>query len=72
MKYYIYISDSKVDMLLAQIPHDFKRRVALQFKVDLKVSWECPEQLRLKVKIVELPGLKLFVNLYVSTETWAL
>ncbi|HJP92113.1 MAG TPA: SAVMC3_10250 family protein [Pyrinomonadaceae bacterium] len=33
MKYYVYISDSKVDMLLAQIPHEFKRKVALQFKV---------------------------------------
>src|SRR6266446_5736775 len=37
MKYYVYISDSKVDMLLAQIPHDFKHKVALQFKVDLKI-----------------------------------
>jgi hypothetical protein len=37
MKYYIYISDAKVDMLLAQIPHDIKKKVATEFKVDLKL-----------------------------------
>lgn len=37
MKYYVYVSDTKVDMLLAQIPHDFKTKVATQFKIDLKV-----------------------------------
>lgn len=37
MKYYIYISDSKVDMLLAQIPHEQKKKIATEFKVDLKL-----------------------------------
>lgn len=37
MKYYIYISDSKVDMLLSQIPHDQKRKIATEFKIDLKL-----------------------------------
>jgi len=37
MKYYVYISDAKVDMLLAQIPHDAKQRLATEFKFDLKL-----------------------------------
>lgn len=37
MKYYIYVSDSKVDMLLAQIPHDAQQKLAIEFKVDLKL-----------------------------------
>jgi len=37
MKYYVYISDAKVDMLLPQIPHDVKKKVALEFGFDLKV-----------------------------------
>jgi hypothetical protein len=27
MKYYIYISDAKVDMLVPQLPHDIKKKV---------------------------------------------
>jgi hypothetical protein len=37
MKYYIYISDAKVDMLFSQIPHDIKKKVALEFGFDLKL-----------------------------------
>jgi hypothetical protein len=37
MKYYIYISDAKVNMLLPQIPHDLKKKLATEFKIDLKV-----------------------------------
>ncbi|WP_263353309.1 DUF7019 family protein [Acidicapsa acidisoli] len=37
MKYYIYISDAKVDMLFPQVPHDIKKKVALEFKMDLKL-----------------------------------
>lgn len=37
MKYYIYISDAKVDMLLPQIPHETKRKIATEFKIDLKL-----------------------------------
>ena len=37
MKYYVYISDAKVDMLLAQIPHDAKQRLATEFRFDLKL-----------------------------------
>lgn len=37
MKYYIYISDAKVNMLLAQIPHNIKKKVATEFKIDLKI-----------------------------------
>jgi hypothetical protein len=37
MRYYIYISDAKVDMLFPQVPHDIKKKVALEFKMDLKL-----------------------------------
>lgn len=37
MKYYVYISDSKVDMLLPQIPHETKRKIATEFKLDIKI-----------------------------------
>ncbi|HET6852469.1 MAG TPA: SAVMC3_10250 family protein [Pyrinomonadaceae bacterium] len=37
MKYYIYVSDSKVDMLLSQMPRDAKRKIATEFKIDLKL-----------------------------------
>lgn len=37
MKYYIYISDDKVDMLYAQIPQSIKSRIATEIKIDLKV-----------------------------------
>lgn len=37
MKYYVYISDAKVDMLLPQVPHDIKKKVAVEFKTDIKI-----------------------------------
>ena len=37
MKYYVYVSDSKVDMLLSQIPHEVKKKIAAEFKFDLKL-----------------------------------
>ena len=37
MKYYIYISDAKVDMLFPQVPHAIKKKVATEFGIDLKV-----------------------------------
>ena len=37
MKYYVYISDAKVDMLFPQVPHEIKRRVATEWKMDLKL-----------------------------------
>jgi len=37
MKYYIYISDAKVDMLFPQVPHVIKKKVATEWKIDLKV-----------------------------------
>jgi len=35
MKYYTYISDSKIDMLLPQIPHEVKKKMATKFGFDL-------------------------------------
>lgn len=37
MRYYIYISDSKVDMLLPQVPNQIKRKIADEFAIDLKI-----------------------------------
>jgi hypothetical protein len=37
VKYYVYISDAKVDMLFPQVPHDIQNKVALEFKIDLKL-----------------------------------
>ncbi|WP_095202097.1 DUF7019 family protein [Mesorhizobium carmichaelinearum] len=37
MKYYLYISDSKVDMLLPQIPLGFKQKASAEFGFDIKV-----------------------------------
>lgn len=37
MKYFIYISDSKVDMLLSQIPHKEKRKIATRLGINLKL-----------------------------------
>lgn len=37
MKYYVYVSDSKVDMLFPQVPHGVKEKVAIEWKIDLKV-----------------------------------
>jgi hypothetical protein len=37
MKYYVYISDAKVDMLLPQISDSTKKKISMQFGFDLKV-----------------------------------
>ena len=37
MKYYIYISDAKVDMLYGQIPSKLRERIVAELKLDLKV-----------------------------------
>lgn len=36
-KYYIYISDAKIEMLLPQIPHELKKKVANEFKLSFKI-----------------------------------
>jgi hypothetical protein len=38
MKYYLYISDAKVDMLYPQIPHDSKSRVSTELGFDVKFA----------------------------------
>src|SRR5690349_15857144 len=37
MKYYKYISDTKVDMFYSQIPQGIKSKIATELKIDLKV-----------------------------------
>jgi hypothetical protein len=38
MRYYIYISDAKVDMLLSQIPHEQRNKIATELKLDFKTA----------------------------------
>jgi len=37
VKYYLYISDAKIDMLFPQVPHQIKKKTASEFKLDLKL-----------------------------------
>ena len=37
VKFYLYISDAKVDMLLPQIPHETKKKIATEFGFDFKI-----------------------------------
>jgi hypothetical protein len=37
MKYYVYISDSKVDMLLPQVPGALKQTIAAKLGFDIKI-----------------------------------
>jgi hypothetical protein len=37
MKYYLYISDAKLDMLYAQMPARIRDRIATEMKIDLKL-----------------------------------
>ncbi len=37
MKYYIYVSDTKVDMLYAQIPQSFLSKISVELKIDAKI-----------------------------------
>jgi hypothetical protein len=37
MKYYLYISDAKIDMLYPQVPHPVKEKVSTKFGFDLKI-----------------------------------
>jgi len=37
MKYYIYISDTKVDMLYPQIPKSLLKKIASSLNIDLKL-----------------------------------
>ena len=59
MKYYIYISDTKVDMLYAQIPIKLREKVATELKIDLKListtlTQKAPEITRFsKLKVVD-------------------
>lgn len=48
LRFYVYVSDAKVDMLLAQIPHGLMKRFAAELTIDLKL-------LRLSVTSREAP-----------------
>jgi hypothetical protein len=66
VKYYLYISDAKVDMLLPQIPHETKKKIATEFGFDFKIfkagrkSEEDPEDNR----ITRLEAVVAFLREY--------
>ena len=37
MRYYVYISDAKIDMLYPQIPKKFLKKYSKEFKFDIKI-----------------------------------
>ena len=37
LRFYVYVSDAKVDMLLAQIPQGLMKRFAAELTIDLKL-----------------------------------
>jgi hypothetical protein len=37
MKYYVYVSRTKVDMLVSQIPPKISQRIAAELDIDLKL-----------------------------------
>lgn len=37
MKYYLYISDAKVDMLLPQVPHNIDKKIGMEVGFDFKL-----------------------------------
>ena len=37
MKYYVYVSDAKLDMLSEQVPLPLRQRIAGELKVDVQV-----------------------------------
>jgi hypothetical protein len=49
MKYYVYISDAKIDMLLPQVPHEVKKKMASEFGFDFKLLKGSKRQ-KLKVR----------------------
>jgi hypothetical protein len=61
LKYYIYISDAKVNMLLPQVPHDTKKRIATKFNLDLKLLG-APEAETLADRIARLEAVVSFVR----------
>lgn len=66
MKYYLYISDTKVDMLLQQIPHDVKEKLASEFKIDLKIlgaTWKRESEIE-RGRISRLEAVCEFLNTF--------
>jgi len=64
MKYYLYISDSKVDMLLPQVPLSEKKKVATEFKLDLKLlsGSRRTEIVNMEERIVRLQAVVDFLH----------
>jgi hypothetical protein len=66
MKYYLYISDTKVDMLLQQISHEEKKKIASEFKIDLKIlgaTWRKESEAQ-QSRISRLEAVCEFLNTF--------
>jgi hypothetical protein len=64
LRYFVYISDPKVDMLLSQIEPDAKKKLATEFSVDLKVfaAKRSTEHGRGEDRIARLEAVIKFLN----------
>jgi hypothetical protein len=58
MKYYLYISDAKVDMLLPQVTHKAEKKTSTELGFDLKVLSAKYKVKRRQIPIVSI-GLRL-------------
>ncbi len=64
MKYYVYVSDSKVDMLIPQMADDRKKKIAIDFKIDLKLlsaSWKSEKE-AVNERIQRLEAVSSFIR----------
>jgi len=67
LKYYIYISDTKVDMLYAQIPKDLLSRIAAELEINLgiiktKLSEDVPEETRYSKLSIVLEYFQRYIS----------
>ena len=64
MKYYLYVSDSKVDMFIPQMADDRKKKIAIDFKIDLKLlsaSWKSEKE-AVNERIQRLEAVSSFIR----------
>lgn len=65
LKYYVYISDTKVDMLYEQIPHRLKDNIATELKIDLKfLSTTFSEEAKKATLISSLKVVENYIDKY--------
>ncbi|RMG24826.1 MAG: hypothetical protein D6732_23220 [Methanobacteriota archaeon] len=69
MKYYVYVSDTKLDMLYEQIPPSLKSQIATEIKIDFKIistSFSDKERQSLGTKYSKLKVLTDYIERHVG------